>query len=69
MDIHNVFLYGDLEEEVYVKFPPNFHNSNPNIATSMPTHHHPHPALPEMIVGAMIIEKNHFLEFGFGFLA
>nr|GEV20470.1 retrovirus-related Pol polyprotein from transposon TNT 1-94 [Tanacetum cinerariifolium] len=35
MDVHNVFLHGDLEEEVFMKLPPGLHKGQPREACKL----------------------------------
>jgi len=35
MDVHNTFHHGDLDEEVYMKIPPGFKNTNQNLVCKL----------------------------------
>lgn len=35
MDVHNAFLHGDLNEEVFIKMPPGFSASTPNMVCKL----------------------------------
>jgi len=35
MDVHNVFLHVDLDEEIYMKVPPSFCTTQPNVVCKL----------------------------------